>query len=158
MFGGIVLLLTLVHLATGDPVLHVVLRDIHEQNIIFEVSGPDSFHNLPIKSIGVNYTEIKYNDSNVSLEEHHAYFKFHSMEFDQVINVTGLEPGSNYKFQFYAINTQDERGLYSDEIYAILLPETPDFSISHDSGTVSLSWNYPKGKYVDYFLLSVEKV
>lgn len=126
--------------------------------VVFNVSGANTVDNLPVKMINVNYTQVasvKSLNSTVNIEKHILQYK---LSFDRVINITNLSSGTSYQFQFNVINTKNEQGP-SDFLEVLLKPQTPDFSITHfGSNTLQLFWGYPDEKYIDYFLLTVEKV
>ena len=153
---------TLVNDQKNDSAPMVMVHWIGADFVIFEVAGVDTFHHLPVKSIHVNYSQVPSARSSLwepssnspSQQIHHAK-KF---TFDRMVNITGLNAGVSYAFEFYLTNTAGE-ATPSRMVTVLLKPQTPDFSITHQSaGTIRLFWGYPDEKMIDYFLLTVEKV
>ena len=134
----------------------VKIYKIGAEYVVFDVSGANTLDGLPVKSINVNYTQIP---ANSSVNTHPSVTVVHSrLGFDRFVNVTNLNAGASYQFQFYVSNTKNEQGP-SSQIQVLLKPQTPDFSITHHSAnTIRLFWGYPNEKQIDYFLLTVEKV
>lgn len=143
-----------------DLPLKVSVVTIGTDFVVFSIEGSDTVNNLPVKSVGVNYTKTGIHWSQPPFERSNQTSHTASrVEFEREINVTGLDTGSSYLFQFYAINTKNEHGPLGPSFPVLLLPETPDFSITHrGADTVRLFWGYPNEKLVDYFLLTIEKV
>jgi len=122
----------------------VKILEIGAEYVVFDVSGDNSVDGLPVKSIRVNYTRISF--SADSSQIHHSEVNSlvalgksrasrqasQALEvgFDRVVNITNLNAGVTYRFQFDVVNTKDEHGPIQ-ELEVLLKPETPDFSITH---------------------------
>lgn len=146
--------------AKNDSAPVVMVSMIGSDYVMFDVSGANTFHHLPVKSIHVNYTQVMSremaNSSNANSKSHHVVHS--KLGFDRMVNISGLNAGASYQFEFYITNTAGEQSP-ARMIMVLLKPQTPDFSITHQSpGTIRLFWGYPDEKQIDYFLLTVDKV
>ena len=157
MMMFITILLSLFVLASARdfaPIVH--FREIGVDYVTLEVSGSNVVDDLPVKTINVNYS-IETNQMVDKLILPHIHQNL-SLGFNRMINITNLNPGSNYRFQIYLSNERNQQGP-STSMNLLLRPQTPDFSINHQkSGSIRLFWGYPNEKQIDYFVLTVEKL